>query len=80
MMAQAEPIIPEDYDGLVILEDPALLGGPEDEEETEPPATETPATEAPSDRSSHDGTNSGSQQPTDHRANGGTDCAAGSRL
>lgn len=47
MMAQAEPIIPEDYDGLVILEDPALLGGPEDEEETEPPATETPATEAP---------------------------------
>ena len=47
MMAQAEPIIPEDYDGLVILEDPALLGGPEDEEETEPPATEPPATEAP---------------------------------
>ncbi len=47
MMAQAEPIIPEDYDGLVILEDPALLGGPEDEEEAEPPATEPPATEAP---------------------------------
>ena len=47
MMAQAEPIIPEDYDGLVILEDPALLGGPEDEEEAEPHATEPPATEAP---------------------------------
>ncbi len=47
MMAQAEPIIPEDYDGLVILEDPALLGGPEDEKEAEPPATEPPATEAP---------------------------------
>ena len=47
MMAQAEPIIPEDYDGLVILEDPALLGGPEDEEEAEPPAMEPPATEAP---------------------------------
>ena len=47
LMAQAEPITPEDYDGLVILEDPALLGGPEDEEEAEPPATESPATEAP---------------------------------
>ena len=47
MMSQAEPIIPEDYEGLVILEDPALLGGPEDEEETEAPATEPPATEAP---------------------------------
>ena len=27
LMAQAEPITPEDYDGLVILEDPALLVG-----------------------------------------------------
>ncbi len=45
--AIAEVIDPEDYEGLVILEDPALLGGPEDEEETEPPATEPPATEAP---------------------------------
>lgn len=45
--AIAEVIDPEDYEGLVILEDPALLGGPEDEEEAEPPATEPPATEAP---------------------------------
>ena len=47
MMAQAEPIIPEDCEGLVILEDPALLGSTEDEGETESPATEPPATEAP---------------------------------
>ena len=46
-VAIAEVIDPEDYDGLVILEDPALLGGPEDEEETEPPATEPPVTEVP---------------------------------
>ena len=47
VMAQAEPITPEDYDGMVILEDPALLGDLEDEEEAEPPATEPPVTEAP---------------------------------
>ena len=47
IVAGAEVIEPEDYDGLVILEDPALLGGPEDEEEAKPPATEVPATEAP---------------------------------
>ena len=47
IMAGAEVIDPEDYDDLVILEDPALLGGPEDEEETEPPATEPPVTEVP---------------------------------
>ena len=46
-VAIAEVIDPEDYDGLVILEDPALLGGTEDEEETEPPATEPPVTEVP---------------------------------
>ena len=46
-VAIAEVIDPEDYDGLVILEDPTLLGGPEDEEETEPPATEPPVTEVP---------------------------------
>ena len=46
-VAIAEVIDPEDYDGLVILEDPALLGDPEDEGETESPATEPPATEAP---------------------------------
>lgn len=51
-VAAAKGIDPEDYDGLVILEDPALLGGPEDDEPedpgmTEAPATESPATEAP---------------------------------
>ena len=39
VMAQAEPITPEDYDGLVILEGPALLGDSEDEGKTESPAT-----------------------------------------
>lgn len=47
VMAQAEPITPEDYDGLVILEDPALLGDSEDEGKTESPATEPPVTEVP---------------------------------
>ena len=47
LMAQAEPITPENYDGLVILEDPALLGDSEDEEKTESPATEPPVTEVP---------------------------------
>lgn len=47
LMAQAEPITPEDYDGLVILEDPALLGDSEDEGKTESPATEPPVTEVP---------------------------------
>ena len=47
VMAQAEPITPEDYDGLVILEDPALLGDSEDEGETGSPATEPPVTEVP---------------------------------
>lgn len=51
-VAVAEVIDPEDYDGLVILEDPALLGGSEEDEPeepgiTEPPATEAPATEVP---------------------------------
>lgn len=47
IVAGAEVIEPEDYDGQVILEDPALLGDPEDEGETESPATEPPVTEAP---------------------------------
>ena len=47
LMAQAEPITPEDYDGLVILEDPALLGDSENEGKTESPATEPPVTEVP---------------------------------
>ena len=47
VMAQAEPITPEDYDGLVILEDPALLGDSENEGKTESPATEPPVTEVP---------------------------------
>ena len=47
VMAQAEPITPEDYDGMVILEDPALLGDSEDEGKTESPATEPPVTEVP---------------------------------
>ena len=47
VMAQAEPITPEDYDGLVILEGPALLGDSEDEGKTESPATEPPVTEVP---------------------------------
>ena len=47
LMAQAEPITPENYDGLVILEDPALLGDSEDEGETGSPATEPPVTEVP---------------------------------
>lgn len=47
VMAQAEPITPEDYDGLVILEDPALLGDSEDKGKTESPATEPPVTEVP---------------------------------
>ena len=47
VMAQAEPITPEDYDGLVILEDPALLGDSEDEGKTESPSTEPPVTEVP---------------------------------
>ena len=37
--AIAEIIDPEDYDGLVILEDPALLGGPEDDGPEEPDIT-----------------------------------------
>lgn len=37
LMAQAEPITPENYDGLVILEDPALLGDSEDEEKRSRP-------------------------------------------
>ena len=47
IVAGAEVIDPEDYDGLVILEDPALLGGPEDDEPEEPGITEPPATESP---------------------------------
>lgn len=47
LMAQAEPITPEDYDGLVILEDPALLGDSENEGKTESPATEPSVTEVP---------------------------------
>ena len=43
----AEVIDPEDYDGLVILEDPALLGSTEDDEPEEPDITEPPATESP---------------------------------
>lgn len=46
-VAAAEGIDPEDYDGLVILEDPALLGGPEDDEPEDPGMTEAPATESP---------------------------------
>ena len=45
--AIAEVIDPEDYEGLVILEDPALLGGPEDDEPEDPGMTEAPATESP---------------------------------
>lgn len=45
--AIAEVIDPEDYEGLVILEDPALLGGTEDDEPEEPGMTEAPATESP---------------------------------
>ena len=45
--AIAEVIDPEDYDGLVILEDPALLGGLEEDELEEPGITEPPATEVP---------------------------------
>lgn len=67
--AIAEIIDPEDYDGLVILEDPALLGGPEDEEEaeppaTEPPATETPATEVPSTSPTEEPTSEPTSVPT----------------
>ena len=74
MIAQAEPIIPEDYDGLVILEDPALLGGPEDDgpEEpgiTEPPATDlptaSPATEVPTVEPTSEPTNVPTVEPTE---------------
>ena len=90
VMAQAEPITPEDYDGLVILEDPALLGDSEDEGKTESPATEPPVTEVPTteaptteptrEPASDDGTDQGASFRTDHRSYLGTDCAAGSRL
>ncbi len=46
-VAIAEVIDPEDCDGLVILEDPALLGGPEEDESEEPGITEPPATDLP---------------------------------
>ena len=46
-VAAAKGIDPEDYDGLVILEDPALLGGPEEDESEEPGITEPPATDLP---------------------------------
>ncbi|MFR5855917.1 MAG: hypothetical protein ACLUE8_17235 [Lachnospiraceae bacterium] len=39
-VAVAEVIDPEDCDGLVILEDPALLGGSEEDEPEEPGITE----------------------------------------
>ncbi|MDD3410428.1 MAG: hypothetical protein PHY12_06430, partial [Eubacteriales bacterium] len=45
-IAAAEVIDPETYDGLVILEDPALIG---DVEEDVADVTEAPATNAPTD-------------------------------
>ena len=72
--AIAEVIDPEDYEGLVILEDPALLGGPEDEEEAEPPATEPPATEAPATEVP---TVEPTSEPTNSRRAGSDLCHAG---
>lgn len=68
-VAAAEGIDPEDYDGLVILEDPALLGGPEDDEPedpgmTEAPATESPATEAPTIEPTSEPTAAPTAEPT----------------
>ena len=69
-VAAAEGIDPEDYDGLVILEDPALLGGPEDDEPedpgmTEAPATESPATEAPTIEPTSEPTAAPTAEPTE---------------
>ena len=69
-VAAAEGIDPEDYDGLVILEDPALLGGPEDDEPEEPgmteaPATESPATEAPTIEPTSEPTAAPTAEPTE---------------
>ena len=69
-VAAAEGIDPEDYDGLVILEDPALLGGPEDAEPedpgmTEAPATESPATEVPTVEPTSEPTNVPTVEPTE---------------
>ena len=69
-VAAAEGIDPEDYDGLVILEDPALLGGPEDDEPedpgmTEAPATESPATEAPTIEPTSEPTTAPTAEPTE---------------
>ena len=66
--AIAEIIDPEDYDGLVILEDPALLGsteddGPEEPDITEPPATESPTAE-PSEEPSSEPTSVPTLEPT----------------
>ena len=66
--AIAEIIDPEDYDGLVILEDPALLGsteddGPEEPDITEPPATESPTAE-PSEEPSSEPTGVPTLEPT----------------
>lgn len=48
-VAAAKGIDPEDYDGLMILEDPALLGGPEDDEPEDPGMTEAPTIEPTSE-------------------------------
>ena len=64
MMAQAEPIIPEGYDGLVILEDPALLGSTEDDEPEEPDITEPPATESPTAEPSEEPSSEPTSVPT----------------
>ena len=57
-MAAAEVIDPETYDGLVILEDPALIGDVEED------VTETPATSAPADAPATD-TPTTTAPPTD---------------
>lgn len=73
-VAIAEVIDPEDCDGLVILEDPALLGGPEEDESeesgiTEPPATDlptaSPATEVPTVEPTSEPTNVPTVEPTE---------------
>lgn len=73
-VAIAEVIDPEDCDGLVILEDPALLGGPEEDESeesgiTEPPATDlptaSPATEVPTMEPTSEPTNVPTVEPTE---------------
>ena len=78
-MAEGEVIDIETYDGLVILEDPALIGSPEEEDAeltdaptgtpaidapTNAPATDAPATDAPTDAPTGAPTNTPSAPPT----------------